>query len=196
MPDRPLSKRWYRLASALLVLGVLAAVAWWPYSTSRVYDAVEGFARTAPYGGEVELAAAGTHTFWIEGTCLSCHDNEPDEYRAAATVRVEGPDGRPVRLRPGDDRVFNTARREGRALWLFDAPRPGTYTIALSFDTAGDTWDNTAPENIAISKGRGLPVGIVRPMAYFAGGGVVAALAVVAYVSWRRRRYFDSLPDA
>ena len=196
MPDRPLSKRWYRLASALLALGVLAAVAWWPYSTSRVYDAVEGFSRTAPFGGTVELRESGTHTFWIEGTCLSCHDNEPDEYRAAATVRVEDPQGRPVRLRPGDDRVFNTARREGRALWLFDAPSPGKYEISLAFDTDGERWDNTTPENIAISRGRGLPVGIVRPMALFAGGGVVGALAVVAFVGWRRRRYFDSLPDA
>lgn len=196
MPDRPPSKRWYRLASALLLLGILAAVAWWPYSTSRVYDAVEGFTRTPPFGGEVELDAAGTHTFWIEGTCLSCHDNEPDEYRAAATVRVESPDGRALQLRPGDDRVFNTARREGRALWLFDAPTPGSYTVSLAFDTDGETWDNASPENIAISEGRGLPVGIVRPMALLAGGGAASAAAVVLVVSWRRRRYFRSRPGA
>ena len=196
MPDRPLSKRWYRLASALLVLGLVAAVAWWPYSTNRVFDAVEGFTRLAPYGGAVELRSAGVHTFWIEGTCLSCHDNEPEEYRAAATVRVEGPDGRRLRLRPGDDRVFNTARREGRALWLFDAPAPGTYAVSLAFDTDGETWDNTSPENIAISEGRGLPVGIVRPMALFAGGGAAAAGLVALFVAWRRRRYFDALPDA
>lgn len=196
MPDRPLSKRWYRLATTMFVLGVVAAIAWWPYSTSRVYDAVEGFTRTAPFGGELQLASSGTHTFWIEGTCLSCHDNEPDEYRAAATVRVEAPDGRRVPLRPGDDRVFNTARREGRALWLFEANSPGTYSISLDFDTDGETWDNTAPDNIAISKGRGLPVGIVRPMALFVGGGVAAASAVALFVARSRRRYFASLPDA
>ena len=196
MPDRPLSKRWYRLASALLALGVLAAVAWWPYSTNRVYDAVEDFTRAAPFGGNVELEEAGTHTFWIEGTCLSCHDNEPEEYRAAATVRVESPDGEALRLRPGDGRVFNTSGREGRALWLFDAPSPGTYKVSLAFDTDGETWDNTSPDNIAISKGEGLPVGIVRPMALFAGGGVLAACAVAGFVAWRRKRYFDSLPDA
>jgi hypothetical protein len=195
MPDRPLSKRWYRLSTLLLVLGVAAAVAWWPYSTNRVYDAVESFTRAAPFGGKVQLREAGTHTFWIEGTCLSCHDNEPSEYRAAATVRVEDPSGRALRLRPGDDRVFNTARREGRELWLFDAPEPGTYTISLAFDTNGEAWDNTLPDNIAISAGKGLPVGIVRPMALFAGGGVAAAAAVALFVSWRRRRYFDSLPD-
>lgn len=196
MPDRPLSKRWYRLASALLAAGVIAAAAWWPYSTSRVYDAVEDFRRAAPFGGRVELTAAGTHTFWIEGTCLSCHDNEPDEYRAAAAVRVEAPDGRPIRLRPAGGRVYNTSRREGRALWLFDAPTPGTYSIALEFDTAGETWDNTPPENIAISEGKGLPVGIVRPMAALAGGGIAAAGAVALFVAVRRKRYFDALADA
>ena len=196
MRDRPPSKRWYRLAWALLAFGVAAAAAWWPYSTSRVYDAVEDFTRAAPFGGRVELRAAGTHTFWIEGTCLSCHDNEPSEYRAAATVRVEDPDGRALRLRPADDRVFNTARREGRALWLFDAPAPGPYAISLDFDTDGETWDNTSPANIAISRGSGLPVGIVRPMALFAGGGAVAAGAVAGFVAWRRRRYFASLPGA
>ena len=196
MPDRPLSTRWYRLATAVLVLGLVAAVGWWPYSTNRVFDAVEDFRRLPPFGGEVELRSTGTHTFWIEGTCLSCHDNEPDEYRAAATVRVEAPSGRPVRLRPGDDRVFNTARREGRALWVFDAPEPGPYTISLAFDTDGEAWDNTSPENLAISQGRGLPVGIVRPMGLFAGGGGLGAGAIALFVAWRRRRYFDALPDA
>jgi hypothetical protein len=196
MRDRPPSKRWYRLSTALLLLGIAAAIAWWPYSTSRVFDAVEAFSRTAPFGGKVQLDEPGTHTFWIEGTCLSCHDNEPDEYRAAATVRVVAPDGRELRLRPGDDRVFNTARREGRALWLFDAPAAGTYEISLDFDTDGDDWDNARPENIAISKGAGLPVGIVRPMALLAGGGAAAGVVLALFVSWQRRRYFDSLPDA
>ena len=196
MADRPLSKRWYRLASALLLLGVIAAVAWWPYSTNRVYDAVEEFTRIAPFGGTVRLRTAGPHTLWVEGTCLSCHGNEPSEYRAAATVRVEDPSGRPVRLRAADDRVFNTSRREGRALWSFDAPEPGTYAISLDFATSDDDWDNQLPENIAVSEGRGLPVGIVRPMALFAGGGVAAASAVALFVWWRRRRYWASLPDA
>jgi hypothetical protein len=196
MRDRPLSKRWYRLSSALLVLGVVAAVAWWPYSTTRVYDAVESFQRAPHFGGPVVLKKAGTHTFWIEGDCLSCHDNEPEEYRAAATVRVLSPGGRPVRLRPSSGRVFNTSRREGRSLWVFDAPEAGTYRISLDFDTDGEEWDNTPPDNIAVSEGDDLPVGIVRPMALLAGGGVVAAAAVALFVRWRRRRYWDALPDS
>jgi hypothetical protein len=196
MPDRPLSKRWYRLATALFALGLVAAVAWWPYATSRVYDAVEGFRRTAPFGGTVELDRAGTHTFWIEGTCLSCVGNAPGEYRAVATVEVRSPEGRALRLRPSEDRVFNTSGREGRALWRFDAPSPGPYEISLDFDTDGEDWDNTSPANIAISEGSGLPVGIIRPMALFAGGGAVAAALVAGFVAWRRKRYFDALPDA
>mgnify|MGYP006201461051 CR=1 FL=1 len=39
-----------------------------------------------------------------------------------------------------------------------------------AFDTSGEDWDNAAPANVAISPGNGLPVGIVRPMALFAGG--------------------------
>ena len=195
MADRPMSKRWYRLSSALLLLGLAAAVAWWPYATNRVYDAVEDFERMAPFGGQVQLTP-GTHTFWIEGACLSCHDNEPAEYRAAADVEVRDPDGRPLELRPSDDRVFNTSRREGRSLWRFDAPAAGTYTVALDFDTGSDEWDNTSPDNIAISEGSGLPVGIVRPMALLAGGGALAGGAVALFVAWRRRRYWKALPDA
>jgi hypothetical protein len=193
MRDRPPSKRWYRLCSAFVLLGMAAAVAWWPYSTSRVYDAVEAFTRTAPFGGKVALPEAGTHTFWIEGTCLSCHDNSPQEYRAAATVSVTDPAGRALRLRPAPNRVFNTARREGRSLWLFDAPTAGVYAIALDFDTDGKDWDNTPPDDIAIGRGAGLPVGIVRPMAMFAGGGIAAAAVVGGITWWRRRRYFDAV---
>lgn len=193
MRDRPPSKRWYRLCSVFVLLGLAAAIAWWPYSTSRVYDAVEGFTRAPAYGGTVRLGAAGTHTFWIEGTCLSCHDNEPEQYRDAATVRVEAPGGRVLRLRPAPSRVFNTARREGRALWLFDAPTAGSYKISLAFDTDGEEWDNTPPDNIAIGRGKGLPVGIVRPMALFAAGGTAAALALAGITWWRRRRYFDAV---
>ncbi|HUP87572.1 MAG TPA: hypothetical protein VM143_18105 [Acidimicrobiales bacterium] len=193
MRDHPPSKRWYRVCSVLALLGFGAAIAWWPYSTSRVYDAVEAFERAAPYGGQVRLDGPGKHTFWIEGACLSCHDNEPEQYRDAATVRIEAPDGRPLRLRAAPSRVFNTARREGRALWVFDAPSTGDYRISLAFDTDGEEWDNTLPDDIAIGRGEGLPVGIVRPMAMLVGSGVTAALALAAITAWRRRRYFDSV---
>jgi hypothetical protein len=193
MDKTPPSTRWYRLSWVLVVAGFLAAAAWWAYSTSRVYDAVEEFVRTAPFGGPVVLAEPGTHTIWIEGDCLSCHDNEPEEYREAATVSVTDAAGGPVRLRAAPARVFNTARREGRSLWLFDADEPGAYRIALDFDTSGD-WDNRPPANIAIGRGTGLPVGIVRPMTLFAGGGVGLGAAIAVVVGVRRRRFYARLP--
>jgi hypothetical protein len=190
----PPSPRWYRVAVAFVVAGLVAAVAWWPYATTRIFDAVEAFERTGPYGGPVELAEPGTYTFWVEGTCLSCHDNLPSEYRNAATVAVVSPEGQEIELRDAAPRLYNTARREGRALWLFDITTPGTYRISLAFDTSGD-WDNTPPGNVAISHGNGLPVGIVRPMALFAGGGILAGLALAVVTFLRRRRYFDHMAE-
>jgi hypothetical protein len=190
MAPRPPSKRWYRVAWAFVGVGLLAAVAWWPYATNRVFDAVEGFVRTAPFGGRVELASPGTHTFWIEGTCMSCHDNDPSEYRAVATVRVEDPEGRPIPLRPAPARVYNTSRREGRSLWLFDVTTPGPHRVSLDLETSGEEWDNVLPDDIAIGSGRGLPVGIVRPMALFAMTGIVAGGQIAAVTVVRRRRYF------
>ena len=189
MDKTPPSKQWYRLSWVLVLVGFVAAGAWWAYGTSRVYDAVEEFVRAAPFGGQVVLTERGTHTFWIEGDCLSCHDNEPEEYREAATVSVTGPDGEAVRLRPAPSRVFNTARREGRSLWLFDVDDPGPHRIALDFDTSGD-WDNRVPGNIAVSQGVGLPITIVRPMFLFAGGGIGLGAAVAVVVGVRRRRHY------
>lgn len=186
----PPSPRWYRVAVAVAVLGFVAAAGWWPYATTRVFDAVEAFERTGPFGGPIDLTRRGTHTFWIEGTCLSCHDNMPSEYREAATVEIIDPAGRDLPLRPAPARVFNTARREGRSLWLFDVKAPGTHRLSLDFDTTGD-WDNVPPANVAISAGNGLPVGIVRPMFRFAIGGVLVALAIAGVTYARRRRYYD-----
>jgi hypothetical protein len=187
----PPSKRWYRVAVVVAVLGLLAALAWWPYATTRIFDAVEGFERTGPFGGPIELDETGTHTFWIEGTCLSCHQNLPAEYRGAATVSVIAPDGSDVTLRPAPARVFNTARREGRSLWLFDVETPGVHRLSLAFDTSADDWDNTAPSNVAISPGNGLPVQIVRPMFVLGGGGVLTGIAIAVVTALRRRRYYE-----
>jgi hypothetical protein len=183
------STRWYRVAWALVGLGVVAAAGWWPYATTRVYDAVEAFARTGPQGGAVDLASPGPHTLWVEGPCLSCHDNNPHEYRAAATVSVVDAAGTRLELRAAPPRVFNTARREGRALWNFDAVRAGPHRIALDFDTSGD-WDNTPPADIAVSRGNDLPVRIVRPMFLFAGGGIGGGVALAVLTWQRRRRYY------
>ena len=185
----PPSPRWYRLAVAVAVLGIVAAGAWWPYATTRVFDTVETFERAGPFGGPVELTEAGTHTFWVEGPCLSCHNNLPGEYRERATVSVIDPAGHDLELRPSDDRVFNTARREGRALWLFEVQAPGVHRLSLAFDTSGD-WVNTPPGNVAISPGNGLPVRIVRPMFQLVIGGVVTALAIAGVTFVRRKRYY------
>ncbi|HVF33631.1 MAG TPA: hypothetical protein VM933_11400 [Acidimicrobiales bacterium] len=187
----PPSPGWYRAAVAVAVAGLVAAATWWPYATTRVFDAVEAFERTGPYGGPVELTTTGTHTFWIEGPCLSCHDNLPGEYREVATASVLAPDGRELALRPAPARVFNTARREGRSLWLFDVRTPGVHRLSLALDTGGEDWENTAPANVAVGAGNGLPVGIVRPMAALGAGGIVGGGVLAVVTAVRRRRYYE-----
>jgi hypothetical protein len=184
------SKRWYRLASSLVALGLLAAIAWWFYATNRVYEAVEGFQRLAPFGGDVVIEETGTHTFWVEGACLSCHDNAPSEYRAASTVAIVGPDGQRLAVRPAPARVYNTARREGRSLWLFDVTERGKHHIDFDLDTDTEGWDNTVPDNIAVGEGNGLPVGIIRPMAVMAGVSIGLAVVIAGVTMVRRRRYY------
>ena len=195
MATRPPSKRWYRLATSLFVVGLLAAGAWWFYATSRVYDEVEGFHRLPPFGGKVAIDETGTHTLWVEGSCLSCRANDPSEYRAAATVEVTDPDGEPVTLRDAPERLYNTSRREGRSLWTFDVAEPGTYTVAFDLDTTKTEWDNVVPDNLAIGEGRGLAVGIVRPMVVFALAGTAAAVGITAVTAVRRRRYYETPYD-
>jgi len=85
--------------------------------------------------------------------------------------------------------VFNTARREGRSIWLFDAPSAGPHVIDLDFDTGGN-WDNTLPSNIAVSAGDGLSVAVARPMALMAGAGVAAGATLAGVTAIRRRRYY------
>lgn len=188
-PLPPPSKRWYRVAVGLAVVGLVAAAAWWPVATTRVFDAVEAFERTGPFGGAVELRTSGTHTFWVEGSCLTCHQNDPGTYRAAATVAVVDPRGRRLELRPAPARLYNTARREGRALWLFDVVAPGPHQVSLDFDTSGD-WESTRPANVAVGRGEGLPVGIVGPMASMSLAGAAAGAALTAVTAVRRRRHY------
>ncbi|HEX2851206.1 MAG TPA: hypothetical protein VHN98_11655 [Acidimicrobiales bacterium] len=191
-PQAP-SKRWYRVAAAIAGLGLLAALAWWPWAVTRIFYATDAFVRTrGMFGGRVELSHPGAHTLWIEGDCISCVGNEPREYRKVATVSITGPDGGALRVRPiGANWEYNTGGREGRALYVFDAPRPGAYVIRFDLDTSGRNWHSRLPSNLAVGRGVGLPVRIVRPMAALAGGGITAALLLTLLTYERRRRYFD-----
>jgi len=171
----------------------VAALAWWPYAATRVHDAVYGFARTSPFGGKVDLER-GPHTFWIEGDCMSCRGNEPPEYRAVASVTVGPLDGSggPLELRPAPDTwVYNTGAKEGRALYLLDVPKAGSYGVRFGLDTSSPSWDNRPPAAIAIGEGTGLPVGIVRPMVYSAVGSIVIALGICGVTFERRRRFYE-----
>jgi hypothetical protein len=172
------------------VLGLLAGAAWWFYATDRVFSAVESFQRLPPFGGDVVLQDTGPHTFWVEGACLSCHDNDPAEYRAVATVSIVGPDGTRLALHPARARVYNTAKREGRSLWRFDVARAGKHHVEFDLDTNAEGWNNVVPQNIAIGDGDGLPVGIVRPMAGFAGLGIGLGALIALVTLVRRRRYY------
>lgn len=193
MRATPPSTRWYRLSWSFVALGLVAAGAWWPYATTRVFDEVEAFTRLGPSGGAVALASTGVHTIWVEGACLSCHDNNSQEYRKAARVSLVAPDRRPVPLRPAPARVFNTARREGRSIWLFDARKVGRYELSVDFDTSGD-WDNVVPSSVAVSRGIALPTHIARTMAELAGTGLAAALSIAVLTALARHRYYATQP--
>lgn len=189
------TKRWYRVAAAIVALGIVAALAWWPYAVTRIFYATDAFVRIGPTGGRANLVHSGTHTFWIEGDCISCVGNEPREYRRVAVISITGPDGKRVALRPiKANWEFNTGGREGRALYLFDAPTPGAYVVRFDLNTTGDRrWHSRLPGNLAIGEGVGLPVRIVWPMAALAGGGIAIALGLTLVTHERRRRYYDRM---
>ena len=191
MPNTPPSTRWYRAAGVIATLGIVAAFAWWGYASTRVHDTVYGFAHTSPFGGRVELPG-GQHTLWLEGDCLSCHDNSPDEYREVATIDIRDPNGDPVAVRPADDGwLYNTGSREGRALYVFDVTEPGAHSVRFALDTSAVEWDNAMPARLAFGRGAGLPVAIVRPIVGLAGAGILVAVGLTAVTMVRRRRFFD-----
>jgi hypothetical protein len=185
----PPSSTWYRLAAVLAVAGFVFALAWWPYAATRVHDAVHGFERVSRFGGQVELER-GTYTFWLDGDCMSCAGNHPDEYRAVDTLGFVP--SAPVEVRSSPDNwLYNTGNREGRALYLVDVAAPVTVVVRYDLDTSDPTWDNRAPAALAFGRGEGLPVPIVRPIVGAAGGGAAGALAIAGVTFVRRRRFWN-----
>lgn len=181
------STRWYRAGVIAAAVGVLAALAWWPYAAVRVHDAVYAFDRINAGGGSIELDR-GTYTLWLEGSCMSCAGNEPREYREVATLEIDPP----VEVEAaGRGWVYNTGAREGRGVYVLEVPESGTYGVRFRLDTATIEWDNASPALLAFGPGEGLPVSVVRPMVGLAGGGLALGVAAILVTFVRRRRFYE-----
>ena len=150
------------------------------------------FDRISRFGGRVAMEA-GTYTLWLDGDCMSCEGNHPEEYRAVDTLVIRAEDGGgPVEVRPSpNDWLYNTGSREGRALYVLAVPEAGTFAVRYDLDTSSPKWENRAPAALAFGRGAGLPVRIVRPMVLLAGGGLGVASALSLVTFWRRRRFYE-----
>ncbi|CAA9249436.1 MAG: hypothetical protein AVDCRST_MAG50-2516 [uncultured Acidimicrobiales bacterium] len=187
MQRREPSKAWLKVSGAIAVLGLLLGGAWWMYALVQIHNTVKEFERTRFSSmGDVTLDAPGRHTIWFEGSRLSEKGNEPSEYRQFSKLTLTGPDGQPVAFEPAkQERVYNTTAREGRAIWTFDAPSAGTYALRIEFDFSNG-WNNIPARNLAVGRGEGLPVRVVRPIALIMGT-CFAAAALLAWSTMRRR---------
>ena len=189
----PPSTAWYRVAFGALGLGLVLAVGWFLHALTVQTHSVNALT-VVPWakGAEVEVASPGVHTLWAGPGCNgACRPESGATYRRHLTLAVVDEGGAVVPVADAGDQSYNVGTgREGRAVWVIDFPRPGTYVAQLGTD------EELPRPSLLLGRGRGLPVRLLRGSLFLVGGGVVLA-AVITWLTWAlRRRAFDRRPPA
>ncbi|MBF6171477.1 hypothetical protein [Nocardia blacklockiae] len=169
------SGRWYVLAAALAVAGIVGAMVIGVTSFVRLSDRVDGFQRVPiPGSSDVRIGDTGGYTMYFEYPNASAV-----AFRGSVNVRLLGPDGASIPLEDYSSALtYNFGGHEGRAGFSFDAPRPGTYHVV----TQGDSGVTAA-----IGRGIGGSIGATVLLALGVGAaGVILGLVVLIVVAVRR----------
>lgn len=179
MTGRRLSTRWYWVAAAVAITGVVTAGIWGVYGYGQVDDRVREFARTQIPGMlTIDVAEPGELTIFFEAPRV-----EGDEIVPALEVAVVDPVGNPVitRVLDGDFR-FDTDGRVAIAVSEFEAAATGRYTVTV---------DGEAPATAALSVGRmsamSIVANVIGALLLLLGSGAAALLMVVIVAVQRSR---------
>jgi hypothetical protein len=187
------STRWYKIAVLLVVLGLVAGVAWWARALLQVTDTVEGFRRIGR-GATVAVDEPGPHTVWAERPCAGyCPLEAADTYRRHIRVAFEaaGGDGHAPRVvpHPSGGRYNVGQGRDGRAVWLVTFPAAGEYRVDVRSDA-----EVISPE-LWLGEGEHLPARVLVPAVQLAAVGVAGGLVLTLLTYRARRRSADRLAE-
>jgi hypothetical protein len=178
------SKWWYRAAFATVVLGGIAAFAWFNWALDDQSRHVQDFTRLPPRSGiPVEIAEPGTYTVWAGAACGGLCDIPPlDEMRELIVLSLESPSGEVVEPTPfpGSDSYRLDGANHGKALWLIEIPEAGTYQVERRNLGVGAV-------NLLLGQGQGLSADIGAGLVVIAIVTVVVTAALVA-IGWYRER--------
>jgi hypothetical protein len=191
-PPRPPSLRWYKAAAWVVAAGLALGLGWFVHAITVQTHAVNDTFVEVPWrpGASVEVTEPGVHTVWTGPACNgACRPLQDTTYRRHLTVGFRSEDGRTASVAAAERQYFNVGGgREGRAVWLVDLDRPGTWTAELGTD-------GEVPRPLLwVSPGEGLPIRAMRGSYWLAGTAAAIAAVMVAGTRLLRRRAYDRMP--
>lgn len=159
MPPLPPARRptttGYWFAVAIVVVGLVAGLAWGLTAYRGYENDIDRFARVAATGGRITLTQPGERTIYHEASASGAAHPE---------IGIDAPNGSPVRIEPfeGDLRYDAPDGSVGVAIGTFGAELPGVYDVI----TAGSIDDDAY-----IAIGTGVPSSTIA--------SVVGALSLI-----------------
>jgi len=185
------SRAWYAVAAILFAAGGVGAGWVGLNGLSSIGAAIVRV--TVPGSGEVMLDAPGAYTIFHEhDAVIDGHfTHVPSLGGMTVTVTDETSGARvPVRS-PGMNMSYTAGGHAGVAVLAFDAPHPGGYRLAGTYD------DGRAEPKTVLAVDLGLFGRILRTVALAFGAaalGTALALAIVLTTFFRRRRMPRTMP--
>jgi hypothetical protein len=180
------------LGVALVVVGLVAAIALWTAGGSRRTDAVANLAR-APIGCDTTLdfSVAGEYLVFVEskgtfaevrGDCEASGDYELGASRPQIDITVLDPDGRQLELDDRSDTVtYSTSDYVGRSVLALEVDEPGDHVMRVEASS-------TAEFAVAVGRDPNSGVALLRGAAVAVGLlGLVVGL-LLAMVAGRKRQ--------
>jgi len=165
------SRKWYVLAAALVVLGVVLATT----AFGRLDVAIDGLPRVSMPGQATIELPAGATTLYVEHRSAVAGESLSTADKLGFRCQVTDPAGAPVVLgRPTASVTYGRDGETGENVFDLHVAAAGTYTLVCA-----------APDPFVIAIGRGVGTQIVL---LFVGAFVPAGLGVLVFVVVLARR--------